>query len=127
MNWYTIFKKASPSEQDALKILGLGGLPSLLDLTKLRRKLNKQHHPDLGGEHAVIARYNDAMDVLERVILKQQKGQNANTQWPSRPSPAYNSTYSRPSEGNQSVPPWQTDTRSYYNELGRDWTNINRC
>jgi hypothetical protein len=53
-------------QRAARRVLGFSDLESLTEeaVKERRRKLAKKHHPDHGGSVAMMARINDAADVL---------------------------------------------------------------
>jgi curved DNA-binding protein CbpA len=110
------------SSGEALRTLGLKPGATEEEIKSAFRKLSIAHHPDRGGSKDMQKLLNSAFDYLRDNGFGQTSGSSfrpdSAPSWrPSAPSPR------RSSE----MPPWQTDTRSSYNEVGKDFRNLNFC
>ena len=118
MNWFNKIAQAMPLSR-ALEVFGLPSLPSPEDVKKRYRQLALQHHPDrTNGDQRKMKDINNAFEVLENV---RTGGEGFEEQ-----SYTSNSWY-QPSRPWGPKPSWQTDPRAPYNEVGRDFGNINFC
>jgi hypothetical protein len=106
------------SVSDALKILGLKPGASEKEVLAAVRRGAMQHHPDQGGPADRMKLVNAAYDLLKSV------GFESHNRYPGFTS--YDS-HMRPPNRSKDLPPWQTDLRSSYNEVGKDFSNINYC
>jgi curved DNA-binding protein CbpA len=103
------------SIEDALHTLGLEIGASEKEIRKAHRDLSMRSHPDRGGSIKVQAKANSAFDFLK------EKGFNTSgSRQEFRP-------HSRHRDTNWGNPPWQTDSRSSYNEVGENFRNLNFC
>ncbi len=62
--WFAARRPGGMGRREALRILGLDGNPSDLDVTEAHRRLILANHPDRGGSDAAAARINEARAVL---------------------------------------------------------------
>ncbi len=53
---------------DALETMGFDDMPSASDLKRRHRDLAKKHHPDKGGDTAMMAKINAANDLLKKCV-----------------------------------------------------------
>jgi len=108
------------SLRDALKILGLKPGANEKDILAAVRNSAMQHHPDIqGGDAARMRQINAAYDFL--------KGIGFETSQTSYPNFGTSSSHMGHRQHSDELPPWQTDLRSSYNEVGFGFTNLNYC
>ena len=94
------------SRGEALDRLGLKSDASATDIETAHRNSVGKHHPDKGGNPEDFQKVQSAFEYLNKSGSE---------------SPQYSHRQS------QGLPPWQTDPRSTYNGIGRDFTDINYC
>jgi curved DNA-binding protein CbpA len=116
MNWF--LKLALKLTLDeALAIFGLQYGASADEVNKTYRRLAMQHHTDRGGSDAAMSRINTAYEIL-------QKGTDQGSgSFSYEDFSGFEETHRR----SAGIPEWQTDKRSTYNEVGRDFRNLNFC
>jgi len=104
---------------DALKILGLKSGATEKDIVAALRNSAKQHHPDLGITTDQMKKTNAAFEFLR------DNGFETSQSYPGFET---SSSHMRPHwRRSEDLPPWQTDLRSSYNEVGFGFTNLNYC
>jgi hypothetical protein len=108
------------SLRDALKILGLKPGANEKDILTAVRNSAMQHHPDIrGGDAARMRQINAAYDFLKGIGFETSQ---------SYPDFGTSSSHMRPHwRRTEDLPPWQTDLRSSYNEVGNGFNNLNYC
>ena len=121
------------SLDDALSALGLSRGDTLAQAEDAYRERSKIFHPDkLGGSKEAQQRINNAIDFMRKQGDQPQQtgGDWGGAHWePPYQQQAWRSASgpSRPPPRERPLPPWQTDKRSSYNEVGKDFTNVNFC
>jgi hypothetical protein len=110
------------SLEDALHTLGLKRGASEEDIRKAHRDSSMKNHPDRGGSVKAQAKANAAFDFLREKGFNTSGGSRT-TSSEFRPNP-HSGTYTY---RDRDLPPWQTDSRSSYNEVGGGFRNINFC
>ena len=126
MSWYKWAARFQMTYEQALRVFGFpaGSQPSPEEVKKKYRDLARKAHPDVGGTAEAIAQINNANDVLVNSgpdFSRSSPGASGNAwqskgPWsPSRPSGGHYRPYQ-----SKEQPPWQTDSRSSYNDVPSD-------
>lgn len=118
------------SYDDALSVLGLSQGASLPEAEDAYRELSKSSHPDMpGGSKQAQQRINNAIDYLRKHRQPQSTGSDGGHWEPPYQQQAWGSGDSgaRRPPPRREVPPWQTDKRSFSNNVGEDFRDINFC
>jgi hypothetical protein len=107
--WLEASQSNITTTQQALQTLQLHPNPTTQQIKKAYWTLSKQNHPDQGGTQKQQTLLNAAYEYL------QTKHQPNN-------EPPHEYTHQE-----HDLPPWQTDPRAGYNQVGKDYRDINYC
>lgn len=113
------------SMEDALHTLGLKNGASEQQIRKAHRDSSMKNHPDRGGSVKAQAKANSAFDFLKDKGFNTSSGYRPSPEF--RPNSQYQSAWTDEFRRQRDMPPWQTDSRSSNNEVGRDFSNLNFC
>lgn len=137
MNWYTIAARMSTmTVEEALSILDLSFGATKEEIVKQRNKLAIKYHPDISGpeSHEKMVEVNTAYDKLKEVDFETSRREEKRRTYRERDEtwkrPPYNSGpwyKENPPKKREGHPPWETDRRSSYWEVGKDFSNLNYC
>ena len=119
------------SVPEALNTLGLKPGASKEEIAKAFRTMSMRHHSDVGGSDAIQKRLNAAFDLLKSRDFQTAGGRGPEwnppepPRWDGHNGPG--ARWSASQQRNNDLPPWQTDYRSSYNEVGSSRKNLNYC